>query len=203
MNKAVKDKLVKVTNIKLEALEAVSEAIKAKEQDIVAITQSGKEELAELSTEWHEQQNELDNAPDLQTAREIQARKDRIEQDIRLQKTITENAIKKAVTDIEELAGEFRDVYYSVKQAYSALDVEVSATINVRTLDEYETLMSSYSQKASNLMEDLNRSLIAQRIIKQGKATYKGLHLAQAPLNAYARYVKVVEALKSILRTIK
>lgn len=203
MNKAVKEKLIKDITIKLEALEAVSEAVKAKENAIVAIAQQGKEELAELSAEWHEQQNQLDDAPDLNTAREIQARKDRIEQDIRLQKTITENAIKKAVTDIEELAGEFRDVYYSVKQAYSALDKEITATLNIRTLTEYETLMRSYSQKATNLMGDLNRSLIAQGIIKQGEPSYKGLHLAQAPLNAYARYVKVVEALKSILRTIK
>lgn len=203
MNKAVKEELIKDTNIKLEALEAVSEAIKAKEQDIVAIAQLGKEELAELSTEWHKQQNQLDDAPDLNTAREIQASKDRIEQDIRLQKAITENAIKRAVTDIEELAGEFKDAFYSVKQAYSALDMEIASTVNVRTLDEYEAMMNSLSSKASELRGDFNRTLIAQGIIKQGEASYKGFHLSQAPLNAYAKYTKVVSKLKSVAKDIK
>ena len=73
----IKEALLQDTNNKLEELEAVSEAIKSKEQDIVSIVQQGKEELAELSVEWQEQQNELDNAQDMQTAREIQASKER------------------------------------------------------------------------------------------------------------------------------
>ena len=51
----IKEALLQDTNNELEELEAVSEAIKSKEQDIVSIVQQGKEELAELSVEWQEQ----------------------------------------------------------------------------------------------------------------------------------------------------
>ena len=194
----IKEALLQDTNNKLEALEAVSEAIKNKEQDIVSIVQQGKEELAELSVEWQEQQNELDNAQGMQTAREIQASKERIEQDIKLQKAVTENAIKKAVSDIEDLVGEFQNAFYSVKQAYSALDKEVTDTVSLRTLEEDESVMYSISHKVSNFMGDMNRTLIAQGIVTQGESLYKGLHLSQAPLNAYSKYRKVVDQLKSV-----
>ena len=194
----IKEALLQDTNNKLEELEAVSEAIKNKEQDIVSIAQQGKEELAELSAEWQEHQNELDNAQDMQTAREIQASKERIEQDIKLQKAVTENAIKKAVSDIEDLVGAFQNAFYSLKKSFSSLDKEVTATLSLRTLEEDESVMSSISHKASDLLGDMHRTLIAQGIVTQGESSYKGLHLSQAPLNAYSDYRKVTDKLKSV-----
>lgn len=195
----VKETLVKEVEVKLEALEAVAKAIQTKEEEIEHFVQQGKQELAELSTEWHSQQNLLEDAPDLTTAREIQAVKESIEKDITLQKALNDKKIKSAVNSIDDLAEDFRSAYYSVKKAYTALDLEVAQTINLRTLEETENLMRQISNRAGNVLGDFNRTLIRQGIIKQGEALYKGLHLSQAPLNAYASYQRVVSSLKTIV----
>lgn len=195
----VKETLVKEVEVKLEALEAVAKAIQTKEEEIEYFVQQGKQELAELSAEWHSQQNLLETAPDLTTAREIQAVKETIEKDINLQKTVNANKIRTVVSEIEDLAEDFRSAFYSVKKAYTALDLEVAQTINLRTLEETENLMRQISNRAGNVLGDFNRALIRQGIIKQGEALYKGLHLSQAPLNAYASYQKVVSSLKTIV----
>lgn len=198
----VKETLVKEVGVKLEALEAVAKAIQTKEEEIEHFVQQGKQELAELSAEWHSQQNLLETAPDLTTAREIQAVKESIEKDINLQKTVNANKIRTAVSEIEDLAEDFRSAFYSVKKAYTALDLEIAQTINLRTLEETENFMRQISNRAGNVLGDFNRTLIRQGIIKQGEAFHKGLHLSQAPLNAYSSYEKVVSSLKTVVRDI-
>lgn len=199
----MKETLVKEVEVKLEALEAVAKAIQTQEEEIEQLVQQGKQELAELSAEWHSQQSLLDNAPDLTTAREIQAVKESIEKDISLLKSINDNKLKKSVKNIEDLAEDFRNAFDSVKKAYTVLDKEVAQTINLRTLEETENFMRQISNRAGNVLGDFNRILIRQGIIKQGEAFHKGLHLSQAPLNAYSNYEKVVNSLKTVVRDIK
>lgn len=195
----MKEKLVEEVEVKLEALEAVAKAIQTQEEEIEQLVQQGKQELAELSAEWHSQQNLLETAPDLKTAREIQAVKESIEKDITLQKAINDNKIRTAVNGIDDLTEDFRNAFYLVQKAYTALDTEVAQTINLRTLKETEELMMQISSRAGNVLRNFNRTLIRQGIIKQGEVLYKGLHLSQAPLNAYSSYQKVISRLKTMV----
>lgn len=172
----IKDMTAKVNEVKdaRKAVEAVLDGIEE-------LKAEGKEALVKMEHELQAKQEALTMAQDMGEAKLIKQQIDSLQEDIELQKAVTEAKVKGMTADIEDKAEAFFKSHKSASFLYNAVDNYMILNTNLSNLYTNMELMQGFSRALSGSFAGVKAILLDTGIVAQADQNriYKGIHLGQ------------------------
>ncbi|OIU71203.1 hypothetical protein [Rossellomorea aquimaris] len=163
-----------------EVLESKSK-IDALLDNIEEMQDENKSSLAKMEQDLKGHQEALTMALDLGEAKLIKKQIDSLQEEIELQKSVTEAIVKGKYADLEAKAEEFFKVHSSACFMFKAVDDYLVVNTTLSELNEVKGIMQSYSNTLSITFAGVRAILLDTGIValENQYKVYRGTHLGK------------------------
>lgn len=188
-----REEVTAVMDVKMQELETAQAEIKQAIQDVQDIKQEGNETVAEMQEQINELKESMKVAENIGEIKLLDKQVEGLEKDAKLQGMLVTGAVAKKKEELEQAFMTFFGLYKEASRAFKTLDKEYEETMSMRTYAEDVAKVDGYGNRINHLFSITARNLHSQGFVKQGQATYKGVHLS--PTGLYSESAMVRKAM--------